>query len=344
MARTQSRPSAPVRRVGRVWRLGAAALALGFTLGLGACSSAPDPVTIGLITKQEENPYWRSMKQMAENQASRDNVNLLTATGTSDVDVESQRRAIRDMVAQGAHGIILAPTSSTALNPDIEAARQAGVIVIAVDTPVDPVSTVDAYYATDNQEAGRQVGRYAAAKAGELGLTPRVAMLNLAPGISSGLERGAGFLEGMGLAAEAPELVASADTQGDRQLGEQAMASILAQHPDVNVVYTVNEQAALGALEALKAADADLSRMVIVSIDGGCQAMRDAVRPGDIDATAMQFPENMARESVRAIASAERGGETPSGYLNTGVELITDAPAAGVPSRDTPYGIRNCWG
>ncbi len=340
MARTPSR----LRPLPRLWRLSAATLAVGLTLGLGACSSGPDPVSIGLITKQEDNPYWRSMKQSAQNEASRESVDLVTATGATDVDVEAQRQAIKDMVAKGVKGIILAPTSSTALNPDIEAARQAGVLVVAVDTPVDPVSVVDAYYATDNKEAGRQIGTYAAAKAAQLGLTPKVAMLNLAPGISSGEQRRDGFLEGMGLTAEAPQLAASADTQGDRQLGEKAMATILAQHADVNVVYTVNEQAALGALEALKAADADLSRIVLVSIDGGCQAMRDAVRPGEIDATAMQFPENMARESVRAIATAERGGAAPSGYVNTGTELVSDAPAPGVPSKDTAFGIRTCWG
>lgn len=343
MAATVIRIQTP-RPTRPVLRLASAALALGLTLGLGACAGGPEPVTVGLITKQEENPYWRTMKQTAQNEANRENVDLLTATGESDVDVESQRRAIRDMIGQGAKGIILAPNSSTALNPDIEAARRLGVVVIAVDTPVDPVSVVDAYYATDNLEAGRQVGKYAAAKAAELGLTPRVAMLNLAPGISSGEQRRDGFLEGMGLSADSPELVAGADSQGDRQLGQQAMQTILSQHPDVNVVYTVNEPAALGALDALKAAGSDLGRMVIVSIDGGCQAMRDAVRPGDIDATAMQFPQNMAREGIGSIAGAARGGEQPSGYLNTGVELITDSPASGVPSRDVPYGIRNCWG
>lgn len=343
MARTVARNQTP-RRMRRVWRTSAAALALGLTLGLGACAAGPDPVTIGLITKQEENPYWRTLKEAAQNEADRENVDLLTATGSSDVDVEGQRRAIRDMVGRGAKGIIIAPTSSSALNPDLEAARQLGVVVIAVDTPVDPVSVVDAYYATDNVEAGRQVGRYAAAKVGELGVQPRVAMLDLAPGITSGEQRRDGFLEGMGLAADSPELVASADSQGDRELGQQAMQTILSQHGDVNVVYTVNEPAALGALEALKAAGSDLSRMVVVSIDGGCQAMRDAVRPGDIDATAMQFPENMAREGIQSIAGAARGGQAPSGYRNTGVELITDSPVSGVPSRDVPYGIRNCWG
>lgn len=188
-------------------------------------------------------------------------------------------------------------------------------------------------------------GAYAAAKAAELGLEPRVAMLNLAPGIGSGEQRRDGFLEGMGLRPDSPQLVASTDSEGNRDLGKEQMASILAQHNDITVVYTVNEQAGLGAVDALKEAGADLSRMVVVSIDGGCEATRDAVRPGDIDATAMQFPENMAREGVRSVAQAARGeAAAPTGYLNTGTELITDAPAPGVVSRDVPYGIRNCWG
>jgi fructose transport system substrate-binding protein len=122
------------------------------------------------------------------------------------------------------------------------------------------------------------------------------------------------------------------------------MAEILARHPDVNVVYTVNEPVALGALVALKAAKVNLGKTILVSIDGGCQAMKDAVRPGDIDATAMQFPENMARQGVLALARAARGGEPPSGYLNTGVELITGDPVPGVESRNVAYGVRNCWG
>jgi fructose transport system substrate-binding protein len=82
----------------------------------------------------------------------------------------------------------------------------------------------------------------------------------------------------------------------------------------------------------------------VVSIDGGCEAIKNGVRPGDIDATAQQYPENMAREGVLAVAEAARGGERPDGYLNTGVELITGDPAPGVESRDVPFGVRNCWG
>jgi fructose transport system substrate-binding protein len=58
----------------------------------------------------------------------------------------------------------------------------------------------------------------------------------------------------------------------------------------------------------------------------------------------MQFPQNMAREGVRALARAIRGGEKPAGYFDTGVELVTGDPAPGVESRDVAFGVRNCWG
>jgi fructose transport system substrate-binding protein len=327
-----------------VRQLAGSLLLAGLGITLGACSDDEHAVTIGLITKQEVNPYWVTMREVAEDTAENNDVTLLTATGTSDVDVESQQAALEEMVTKGAKGILIAPTSSTELLPAIEAAREQGVIVIAVDTPVDPVDAVDAYFATDNEAAGRLVGQYAVVKAAELGIQPKIAMLDLAPGISSGEARHAGFLDGFGISGGDPAIVAMVDTEGDRELAEARMAEILAEHPDVNVIYTVNEPAALGALDALKDAKVDLNRTILVSIDGGCRAMKNAVRPGDIDATAMQFPQNMAREGVRALATAIRGGEKPSGYLDTGTRLITDDPAPGVNSNNVAYGVRNCWG
>ncbi len=308
-----------------------------------ACSEEPE-VTIGLITKQEVNPYWVTMREVAEETAEDSDVELLTATGTSDVDVESQKRALEQMVADGAKGILIAPTSSTELVPEIKAAQELGVIVIAVDTPVDPLDAVDAFFATDNAEAGRLVGQYASVKAQQMRLDPKIAMLDLAPGIRSGELRHNGFLDGFGLSDGDPAIVATTDTEGDRDIARARMSEILSETPEVNVVYTVNEPAALGALDALKEAGADLDRTILVSIDGGCRAMKNAVRPGEIDATAMQFPANMAREGVRALANAIREGEALGGNLDTGVRLITGDPAPGVELNDIAYGVRNCWG
>lgn len=329
------------RRPRRAALVGAAVL--GLALGVTGCTGRA-PVTLGLITKQQDNPYWHTMTAVAQETAGKDHVNLLVASGSSDVDVEAQRAALASMVRQGASGILLAPNSSSGLNEAIEEARAAGVTVIALDTPVVPADVVNATYATDNERAGRVVGAYAAAKVRQLGLTPKVALLNLAPGIASGEARREGFLAGFGIAAGSPQIVAEFDTEGNRERGRAAMAQAWSEHPDITVVYTVNEPAALGALDALRAAGADLARVVVVSIDGGCSVVRSVLRGGDLDATAMQFPQNMAREGVSTLAAAARGGPVPSGSLDTGVELVTGDPAPGVPSRDVPFAVRTCWG
>ena len=338
--------SDPRRRLGQLSAgLVAAAAAALLSLGAAACGGDEgERVTLGLITKQETNPYWVTMKEVAQDTADDNNVELLTATGRSDVDYQSQVRAIRDMTRRGAKGILIAPTDSEAVVPAIQDARRAGVTVIAVDTPTDPESAVDALFATDNVRAGELIGRYARAKAREDGFEPKIAMLDLAPGIGSGEQRHDGFLKGFGIKDGDPEIVGSVDTEGDEAKGRAGMEQLLRANPEINVVYAVNEPAAFGAAAALDAAGKSQDDVILVSVDGGCDAIKDGVRPGVIDATAQQYPENMAREGVEALAKAARGGAEPSGYLNTGVELITGDPVDGVDSQDVAFGVRNCWG
>jgi fructose transport system substrate-binding protein len=325
-------------------RLVALGGAVALAVAVAACGTGEEPVTVGLITKQETNPFWVTMREVAQDTADDHDVELLTATGVSDVDVESQVRALREMTEAGAAGILIAPTDSEGVVPAIEEARRAGLIVIAVDTPTEPGSAVDALFATDNRLAGELIGRYAKAKVEQRGLEPRIALLDLAPGIASGELRRAGFLAGFGIAEGDPQIAGSVDTEGDEDKGRDGMQQLLAQDPGINVVYTVNEPAAFGAVAALKDAGRSMDDVIVVSVDGGCEAIKNGVRPGVIDATAQQYPENMAREGVRAIAEAARGGPRPSGYLNTGVVLVTADPAPGVESRDVPFGVRNCWG
>lgn len=323
----------------------AALLVLAATGALAACGGTEEePVRIGLVLKQEENPYWLTIRDVAEETAGQEGATVVSAAGTSDVDVAGQEAAIDAMVADGVDGILLTPNDSAALVPAIERARAAGVLVIALDTPVEPASAVDALFATDNRRAGALLGQYAAGALAERGETPVIATLDLAPGIASGEERHAGFLEGFGGRAGEVAVVAAEDTEGDRELGRAAMERVLADAPEVNVVYTVNEPAALGALDALEAADVDADDITLVSVDGGCAVMTDGVRPGSIDATAQQYPENMAREGVRAVVAHVRDGEDPPDYLDTGVELVTGSPVSSVSSRDVEFGVRNCWG
>lgn len=333
------RMSTSLRRVVAVLA-GAAVL----SAGVGACGQNNSRVTVGLIVKRNTNPFWVTMKDTAEETADDDNVRLLTAAGKSDIDNASQVAALAKMTAEGAKGILITPADSSAIVPAIEKARRAGVTVIALDTPTRPASAVNALYATDNFQAGQLIGRYAKAKVAQHRIQPRIAMLDLSPGITSGELRHRGFLNGFGIRDGDPRIVGSVQTLGETGRAEDGLRQLLKQHPDINVVYTVNEPAAFGAAEALKTAGKSQDDVILVSVDGGCDAIKNGVRPGVIDATVQQYPENMARLGVDALAKAARGGPKPSGYKNTGVELITGDAAKGVPSKDVAFGVRNCWG
>ncbi|MFI6493739.1 sugar ABC transporter substrate-binding protein [Streptomyces sp. NPDC050564] len=322
---------------------GIAALTLtacGSGSGSDSASTGSGSVKVGLITKTDTNPFFVKMKEGAEKAAKENGAQLVTAAGKFDGDNAGQVTAIENMVASGVKGILITPSDSKAIVPAIAKARAKGVLVIALDTPTEPDSAVDALFATDNLKAGELIGEYA--KAAMKGKTAKIATLDLAPGVSVGVQRHNGFLKGFGIDEKDPSVVCSQDTGGDQAKGQTAMENCLQKEPGINVVYTINEPAALGAYTALKAKGREKD-VLIVSVDGGCTGTQ-AVKDGKIAATSQQYPLKMAAEGVKSVVTYAKDGKKASGYTDTGVTLISDKAQDGVASKDTAYGLENCWG
>jgi fructose transport system substrate-binding protein len=318
-------------------------------------SSSGDKITVGLITKTNTNPFFVKMKQGASSAASKLGIDLQSFAGKKDGDNESQVSAVENLIARGAKGILITPNDSKAIVPAIDKARQAGLLVIALDTPTEPANAVDDTFATDNYKAGQLIGQWAKAKFA--GKQPHIAMLDLNPDqISVDVARDQGFLEGFGVDVKDkskigdekdPRIVGHDVTDGAEDGGRTAMENLLQKDPSINLVYTINEPAAAGAYAALKAAGKE-KQVTIVSVDGGCPGVQNVAK-GIIGATSQQYPLKMASMGVEAIAKFAKTGAKPStspglDFFNTGVTLITDKPASGVPSKDTKFGVANCWG
>ena len=308
-----------------------------------------DQPVIGLITKTETNPFFVKMKEGAAEMAKSRGAKLLTAAGKQDGDNAGQVTAIENMVTAGAKTILITANDSKAIVPAIQKARAKGVMVIALDSPTDPRDATDALFATDNYKAGVLIGEFAKAALG--GKPAHVVTLDLFPGHPVGAQRHNGFMNGFGLVApdassnelgKAGELVCMADSYGDQAKGQTAMENCLQKNPEVNVVYTINEPAAAGAYTALKRAGKEKG-VIIVSVDGGCQGIRDVVA-GKIAATSQQYPLKMAALGVAAGVDYASTGKKVSGYTDTGVTLIAGTPVQGVDSTDTKVGSELCWG
>ena len=322
-------------------------------------------VDIELIVKENINPFWVWMIQGAEARATELGATLNACWGEMDPDPETQTACIENAISRGATTILIAP-SNAGVTPAIEAAREAGLLVIALDTKTDPPDAVDVTFATDNFQAGLLIGQWAKAKLGDAAADAKIGLIDIVGGEGEpvvGVQRNQGFLQGFGIDIGDPNVIG--DENDPRIVGQEAgngqdvnsvraMELILQANPDVNLLYTINEPTARGAVQALETFGKTTDDVMIVSVDGGCEAMQD-IEDGIIDATSQQYPSLMASLGVEwAIRYAQDGSiPTPQDspnytegldIYNTGATLITNDPQEGVESLDTTAGRDICWG
>lgn len=323
----------------------------------GAAFAAGHSVSACLITKTDTNPFFVKMREGAEAKAEELGIELSSFAGKIDGDHETQVAAIETCIANGAKGILLTASDTSSIVPAVQQARDAGILVIALDTPLEPIDAADMTFATDNFLAGELIGQWARAALGEDAADARIATLDLnvsQPSVD--VLRNQGFLSGFGIDLADPNvigdetdprIVGSDVTDGNEEGGRRAMENLLAQDPTINVVHTINEPAAAGAYEALRSIGRE-NDVLIVSVDGGCPGIQN-VKDGVIGATSQQYPLLMASKGIEAIAAWAADGTKPAAtdgkdFFDTGVALVTDMPVEGIESIDTAEGTNLCWG
>jgi len=335
----------------------AAAFAAASTAATVPATAQEEGTSACLITKTDINPFFVKMKEGATAKAEELGIDLSTFAGRVDGDHETQQQAMETCIADGVDGILITASDTEAIVPIVEQAREEGILVIALDTPLQPTDAADATFATDNFEAGRLIGAWAAAQLGDEAENARIAFLDLNESQPSvGVLRDQGFMEGFGIDTVDPNLWGDEDdprivgheaTSGNEEGGRRAMENLLQVEPNLNVVYTINEPAAAGAYEALNSFGM-ADQVTIVSVDGGCPGVQN-VEEGIIGATSQQYPLLMASMGIEAIAQFAEDGTVPEpseglDFFNTGVNLVTDDPVEGIPSISVEEGLDRCWG
>ena len=334
-----------------------AGTALALIAQAGTAMADGHSVSACLITKTDTNPFFVKMREGATAKAEELGITLNSYAGKVDGDHETQVAAIETCIANGAKGILLTASDTSSIVPAVQQARDAGLLVIALDTPLEPIDSADMTFATDNFLAGELIGKWAAASLGDAAADARIGMLDLAVSQPSvGVLRDQGFMTGFGIDIkdpnrwgdeEDPRIVGHDVTAGNEEGGRKAMENLLAQDPTINVVYTINEPAAAGAYQALKSIGRE-NDVLIVSVDGGCPGVQN-IKDGVIGATSQQYPLLMASKGIEAIAAWAKDGTKPEAsegkaFFDTGVALVTDQPADGVDSISTDEGMDLCWG
>jgi fructose transport system substrate-binding protein len=331
-----------------------------------------ETVAVSLILKNLTNPFFVAMEAGARAKAAEVGVELTVGAGKEEGDDQGQIDLIEAAIAQGQAGILIVPMS-TNVNAAITKAREAGLFVIALDTPTEPADVVSSTFATDNCLAGEAIGQWAAGKLnGQKAVIAQLVIFDDRV-VPVDFCRANGFLMGMGIDVPVLEEMDSAAKSGSyttgaggdyeiacleatgasEEGGRSGMERCLAGNPNINVVYTINEPTAFGANAALEAAGKVIGTDVfVVSVDGGLAGV-EAVKAGQIQATSQQYPLRMASFGVQAIYDIATGGAAPANtsangkFFDTGVALCTDDPQDAVVSavqETADYCIENAWG
>jgi len=293
-------------------------------------------VTICFLVKTLTNPYFVAMRPVAQATANRLGVNLIYEAGKYDGDNATQTAQVDDCTTRHVGAIVLIPELSSGIVPAVRRATAKHIAVLALDTATEPASAVTSFVATNNYLAGVKNGQWAKRAMG--GKQAVIALLEGTPGSSVNTDRMGGFLKGFGVSKSVA--VSDLITNGDQAKAQTAMENALTAHPTINLVWTINEPAALGAATAIRARGL-ANKVKIVSMDGGCRGIR-AVQSGIINTDVMQFPRKMAQLGVSYGYQAARGKHIPV-KVDTGEPLVA-RNAYGLPHKSIAFGLANCWG
>ncbi len=245
-------------------------LILVLTFSLGACtqkeSGTEDPsgdgkLRMGYITMDLGNPYFVRLIEGMQEKAEELNIELTVHDGKN--QVEPQIKAMEDLITQKVDAIILSANNSEALNPMIQKAKDAGVRVIAANAEVgDPDAFIGSIEYDNGFQAGEIAGEYIR---DNLDGKAEVAILKLGT-IPAALERTKGQREGLLSLAPDAKIVAEPEAS-TRELGLNAVETLLQSNPDLNVVLGINDDSVLGAYQAMTTAGKEGKNIVLVGFD-----------------------------------------------------------------------------
>ncbi|APU12293.1 MULTISPECIES: sugar-binding protein [Actinoalloteichus] len=267
------------------------------------------------LPKSLDNPYWDDARLGMSAAAERLGVSA-EFIGPQTTDVGQQVQMFEAAVSRRPAGIAISPNDPASVQATISAARDAGIQVIAWDSPV-PDSDVQGYIGTDNTQAGRTFGENLVE---ELGGEGEVAVIVGSLGAVNSQQRLTGLREVIEAEPDM-EIVAIEESNDSLAQATSRTEAILSVHPDVRAIIGVNGGDAPGAAVALQQQNR-CGEVLVAGFDAIPQS-RDLMRAECIQLLVSQRPYGMSAAGLQMLV-AMANGETPDETeLDTGVVAVT---------------------
>lgn len=271
------------------------ALASALMLGMTVSGTASAQDTLALAVSTLDNPFFVTLKDGAQKKA--DELGYKLVVLDSQNDPAKELANVEDLTVRGAKVLLINPTDSAAVGNAVAIANRNNIPVITLDRAAAK-GKVASHIASDNVAGGKMAGDFIAQKLGD---GAKVIQLEGIAGTSAARERGEGFKQA--IAAHKFAVLASQPADFDRTKGLNVTENLLASKADVQAIFAQNDEMALGALRAIKAAN---KKVLVVGFDGTEDGVK-AVKSGKLAATIAQQPDLIGSLGVETADKILKG-------------------------------------
>jgi ribose transport system substrate-binding protein len=291
--------------------------AAALTLLLGSCNrqhSSTAAKTIGVSLLTRAHVFYKDLEEGLKKEAAKDGYELIITAG--EFDLGKQSAQIEDFIARKVDAIVLCPVDSRGVGPAVKEANEANIPVFTADIAAQEGEVVS-HIASDNVAGGRLAGQYLAKLLGGKG---NVAIIGQ-PTVTSVLDRVQGFKEAIA-AYPGMKIVADVNGEGVRDKAMQVASDVLQSHPDLQGIFGINDDSALGTLDAVQQFKRE--GIAIVGYDAIPPA-RDAILKGTaLKADVIQYPVKIGETTIREIREYF-SGTTPPKVVPVEVGIVDKA-------------------
>jgi len=278
--------------------------------------------TIGVSLLTRGHIFYRDLEEGLREEAAKHSYELIITS--ADFDLGKQIGQIEDFVARKVDAIVVCPVDSRGVGPGIKLANTAKIPVFTADIAAQEGEIVS-HIASDNVAGGRLAGEYLAKSLNGRG---NVAVINQ-PAITSVLDRVQGFMEAI---ASFPDMkvVADVNGQGVRDKAMQAASDVLQSQPNLNGIFGINDDSALGALDAVQ--QFKRTSIIIVGYDATPPAVDAILKDTPLRADVIQYPKKIGATTIEMV-NKHFGGENVSKVVPVEVGIVDKIALAAQTSR-----------
>jgi ribose transport system substrate-binding protein len=271
--------------------------------------------TIGVSIQNREAQFYQDMEAGMRSQAAKYGYSLIVVDASR--DNAKQQSQVEDFISKRVDAIVLTPYDSQAIGSAIAEANAANIPVFTADiASTSREGHVVAHVASDNVQGGFQAGKLICQAVGKSGT---IAIVD-EPEVTSVQDRVKGFKEALAQLCPGVTIVADVDSGGTRAKASSDTGDILQAHRDLKGIFGINDDSALGALAAVRAAGLN-GKIAIVGYDAAPEA-RTAIASGDMYGDAIQDPAKIGSTTIDVIHGYFTG-KTPPAMVKIAVGAFT---------------------